>query len=40
MDNSRAENFLAWPEKAARYYRPEKFGGATVTQRLEQTEHA
>lgn len=35
LDNSRVDRFLAWLEKAVRYYRPEEFSGATVAYRLE-----
>lgn len=36
LDNRKVDRFLAWLEKAVRYYRPEEFSGATVAYRLEE----
>ena len=36
LDNRNVERFLAWMEKAVRYYRPEEFSGATVAYRLDE----
>ncbi len=35
LDNTRVDRFLAWLEKAVRFYRPETWSGANVVYRLE-----
>jgi SAM-dependent methyltransferase len=36
LDNRNVDRFLAWLEKAVRYYRAEDFSGATVAYRLDE----